>query len=179
MHVPTTDLRLMLTIHPFHPPAHATVHLRWSVQRWSCTHGSCIYWCARFTDTCRCCDGTGEDSLRMQSAAAYSHRSDKVRDAVPLAPTSCNDSTWTALSHTVVFVSCSAWVCLGACVDCSIHASSAALPPLQSKETGTTSVRHVIMSAATPPLQLQLPLLLPRLLRLCQHSAVRQVASTS
>ena len=107
MHAPTTDLRLMLTFHPFHPPAHATVQLRWSVQRCSRTHGLCINWCTRFTDTCRCCDGTGEDSLKMQSSAVYSHRSDKVSDAVPLAPTSCDDSAWTALSHVIVCVCCS------------------------------------------------------------------------
>ena len=179
MHVPTTDLRLMLTIHPFHPPAHATVHLRWSVQRWSCTHGSCIYWCARFTDTCRCCHGAGEDSLRMQSAAKRSHHAEKVSSGMPQRAPHEMSSAWTPLSHTVVFVSCSAWVCLGACVDCSIHASSAALSAVPSKEIGFTSVLPAIMSVATPPLLLQSPLPLRLLLHLSRCSDVQLAASTS
>ena len=107
MHVPTTDLRLMLTIHPYHLPAHATVHLRWSVQRWSCTHGLCIYWCARFTDTCRCCHGAGKDSLKMQSAAKRSHHAEKVSSGVPQCAHMEIGSAWTPLSHVIVCVRCS------------------------------------------------------------------------
>ena len=179
MHVPTTDLRLMLTIHPFHPPAHATVQLRWSVQRCSRTHGLCINWCTRFTDTCRCCDGTGEDSLKMQSAANRSHHAEKVSSGVPQCAHMEICQAWTALSHASVLVPCSAWVCLGACVDCSIHASSVALSALPSKEIGITSVLPAIMSVATPPLLLQSPLPLRLLLHLSRCSDVQLAASTS
>ncbi len=42
----------------------------------------------------------------MQAAAAYSHRSDKVSDCVPLAPTTANAVRRDTLSHAATLVCC-------------------------------------------------------------------------
>lgn len=115
----------------------------------------------------------------MQADVKRSHHSNKVSSGMPQRAPHEMSSAWTPLSHAAVLVPCSAWVCLGACVDCSIHASSAALSALPSKEIGITSVLPAIMSVATPPLLLQ-PLLsrsLPPHLHPC--SDVRPAASIS
>jgi hypothetical protein len=52
-----------------------------------------------------CCAGC-RDALRMQAAAAYSHRADKVSISVPLPPTSVEAAPEGPLSPTVVLVLC-------------------------------------------------------------------------
>ena len=61
----------------------------------------------------------------------------------------------------------------------SAHASSAAPPTPQSRETGIICAECAIMSAATLPLQLQQQLLLPRSLRLRRYSIVLRAALIS
>ena len=62
--------------------------------------------CARLAHArAACCCGC-RDELRMQSAAAYSHRSDKVRSGVPLPPTSQRAALEGPLSRAAALLLC-------------------------------------------------------------------------
>jgi hypothetical protein len=64
--------------------------------------------CAHLADVCCACCGGCSNGLRMQTTAAYSHRTDKVSMGVPLLPTGAKAAQDGPLSPAAMLVCCSA-----------------------------------------------------------------------
>jgi transposase len=72
----------------------------------ACSEEARIARCALLADCCCVCGCDCRYALRMQSASAYSHRSDKVRSGVPSPPTTQCAAHKGPLSHAAVCVCC-------------------------------------------------------------------------
>jgi hypothetical protein len=138
-----------------------------------------MHCCVPLAHCCCCCCAVYTDALTMDPPAAYSHRSDKVSVAVPLAPTDCNGSAWTPLSLAAVLAPCSACSRLFIRPVCSSCALSATHGRLCNTNTAPSAATATTSNIATLPMQLQQPLPLPRPLRLSPCTADRVAASTN